>query len=118
MTVVPSTGPRAASALPSVRARVLAFAAIVVAGVCGAVIGSSVVNLQCHGNCTTPAGVGGLAGAVLSAGGVGVIAALTLRAMGEWRRISEEKLLGEEVALGDEDHGVDQDGYNSRKPSA
>jgi hypothetical protein len=75
---------------------VLAFAAIVVAGVCGGLIGSSYERLQCRGNCTTQTGVGAIVGAVLAAGGVAVVAVLTLRAMGEWRRISDEALQREQ----------------------
>jgi hypothetical protein len=83
-----STGP---SALPSRTARVLAFAAIIVAGVCGGLIGYAVVNVQCHGTCATPKGVASVTGAVIAAGGVAVVAVLVLRAMGEWRRIQEER---------------------------
>ncbi len=105
-------GPRQPSALPSVQARILAFAAIVVAGACGALIGGSLVSLQCKGDCTTPTGAGAIVGGVVAAAGVAVVAVLTLRAMGEWRRISEEQLLGEEDAeeedVEDED-GADQD---------
>ena len=83
-----STGP---SALPSRTARVLAFIAIIVAGVCGGLIGYSIVNVSCHGPCTTPKGLGSLTGALIAAGGVAVVAVLVLRAMGEWRRIQEEQ---------------------------
>ena len=79
------------TALPSVRARALAFVAIVLGGVCGALIGFSVVDLQCHGQCTTAKGVGTLIGAAIAAGGVAVVAVLVLRAMGEWRVIQEER---------------------------
>jgi len=79
------------SALPSRTARALAFLAIIVAGVCGGLIGYAVVNVQCHGPCTAPKGVGSLTGAVIAAGGVAVVAVLVLRAMGEWRRIQEER---------------------------
>ena len=41
--------PRPLSALPSVRARLLAFLAIVAAGIFGAMIGYSFVDLQCDG---------------------------------------------------------------------
>jgi hypothetical protein len=83
-----STGP---SALPSRTARGLAFAAIIIAGVCGGLIGYAIVNVQCHGTCTTPKGLGSLSGALIAAGGVAVVAVLVLRAMGEWRRIQEER---------------------------
>jgi hypothetical protein len=86
----PTSG-RPISALPSVRARVLAFTAIVVGGLCGGLIGSSAVKVGCHGSCATPEGAGGLIGAVMAAGGVAVIAVLVLRAMGEWRSIREKR---------------------------
>ena len=75
------------SALPSTGARVLAFAAILIAGLCGGLIGYAVVDLQCEGDCTVASGAAGLAGAVIFAVGVGVVAVLALRAMGEWRVI-------------------------------
>jgi len=84
---------RPLSALPSVRARAVAFATILVAGLCGGFIGYGIVGLQCHGACTTPDGIGALIGAALAAGGVAVVAVLTLRAMGEWRTIKEERAL-------------------------
>lgn len=77
----------APSALPPIGARVLAFAAIVVAGVCGGLIGYAVVDLQCSGDCTVLAGIGGLVGAVGCAIGVAVVSVLVLRAMSEWRTI-------------------------------
>jgi hypothetical protein len=89
----------APSALPSTTARLLAFLAIIVGGVCGAVIGWSVVDIQCgshdrpsaerhadDGGCGTLQGVGAVGGAVVGAGGVAVVAVLVLRAMAEWRR--------------------------------
>ena len=92
---MPATDERPLSALPSPLARGIAFAAIVVAGVCGALIGWSFVDLQCEGDCTTPGGIGALVGGVSAALGVAVVAVLTLRAMGEWRRLKEEELFAE-----------------------
>jgi hypothetical protein len=77
----------APSALPSTGARVLAFAAILVAGLCGGLIGYAVIDLQCEGDCTAASGIGGLVGALIFAVGVGIVAVLALRAMGEWRVI-------------------------------
>jgi hypothetical protein len=88
--VVPDP-PDADSALPSVFARVLAFSAILIAGVCGGLIGYAFVDLQCEGDCTVPAGLFGLAGAVMAAVGVGVVSVLALRAMTEWRRIEHSE---------------------------
>lgn len=77
----------APSALPSTGARVLAFSAILLAGLCGGLIGYAVIDLQCEGDCTVASGIAGLVGAVVFAVGVGVVAVLALRAMGEWRVI-------------------------------
>jgi len=73
----------------------LAFAAILVAGVCGALIGYSFVSIQCHGSCSTPEGGGAIVGAVIAAVGVAVVAVLVLRAMGEWKTITEQRALDE-----------------------
>ena len=93
----PGPGPdsRPLSALPSVRARAVAFAAILVAGVCGGLIGWSFVVIQCEGACTGPGGLGALVGALIAAGGVAIVAVLTLRAMGEWKRVKEADLYNE-----------------------
>ena len=88
----------APTALPPVAARVLAFVAILVGGLCGGLIGWSVTDLQCGPphpdgvtvaaprDCTTWDGLGALGGAVVGAGGTGVVAVLVLRAMAEWRK--------------------------------
>jgi hypothetical protein len=92
---VADTGERPLSSLPSARARGLAVAAIVVSGLCGALIGWSFVDLQCTGSCSTATGIGAVVGAVASAVGVAVVAVLTLRAMAEWKRLKEEELYNE-----------------------
>ena len=79
---------RPLSAIPSRTARVLAFTAILVGGLCGALIGSSFVRLQCEDDCTTASGIAGVLGGLVAAIGVAVVAVLVLRAMGEWRRIA------------------------------
>jgi hypothetical protein len=73
------------SGLPSTTARLVAFAAIVVAGGCGLLIGRALVELQCTGECGFAAGAGALVGGAMAAGGVAVVAVLVLRAMSEWR---------------------------------
>lgn len=85
---MPSKDPRR-SALPSARARAAAFAAILIAGLSGGLIGYAFVNVQCLEGCSTASGVGAIVGALLAAGGVAVVSVLALRAMGEWRRINE-----------------------------
>jgi hypothetical protein len=81
----------APSALPSTAARVVAFVSILVAGLCGGLIGWAFVDLQCEGDCGAAAGASGLFGAVVAAGGVAVVAVLALRAMGEWRTIQHRQ---------------------------
>lgn len=80
-------GPAVASALPSRRARALAFVAILVGGTCGGLIGFAIADLQCVGSCSSVRGLAGLVGAVAGAVGVAVVAVLALRAMGEWKTI-------------------------------
>ena len=94
------------SALPSVRARWLAFLAILVAGLCGAVIGWSFVDISCTGDCDTAAGAGGVVGGIVAASGVAVVAVLVLRAMNEWSRLQAEEDL------------VQPDNASRRNPSA
>ena len=66
-----------------------------VAGICGALIGYSFVSIQCHGACSTPEGAGAIVGAVIAAVGVAVVAVLVLRAMGEWKTITQQRALEE-----------------------
>lgn len=81
----------APSALPSTGARIAAFTAILVAGLCGGLIGYAFIDLQTDGDNVVLAGVAGLIGAVIFAVGVGVVAVLALRAMGEWRAIEHQR---------------------------
>ena len=78
------------SAAPSVRARLLAFLAIVAAGAAGGFIGWAFVDLQCEDDCTLVAGIVGLVTAVAAAVGVGIVAVLALRAIGEWKATGAE----------------------------
>lgn len=83
------------SAEPSVRARVLAFVSILAAGAAGGFIGWAFVDLQCEDDCTVAAGVVGLVSAVAAAVGVGVVAVLALRAIGEWHATAAQGGAGE-----------------------
>lgn len=78
------------SAAPPTGARVLAVASIVVAGLCGGLIGYGIVDLSAGegGGGAGPA-IGALVGAVAAAGGVAVVAVLVLRAMTEWQSIED-----------------------------
>ena len=84
----------ALSALPSVGVRVAAFAAILVSGLAGGLIGYSLIDLQCEGACGVPTGIGLLVGAVTAAIGMAVVAVLVMRALGEWREIEDRANAG------------------------
>ena len=75
------------TAAPPLFARIIAVVAIVLAGLCGGLIGYAVMDLQCTDGCTTYAGLVGIGAAILAAGGVAIVAVLTLRAMSEWEAV-------------------------------
>lgn len=85
---------RPLSALPSVGVRIGAFAAICLSGLAGALIGYSLISLQCDGNCGVPLGLGILIGAAVAAGGMAIVAILVMRALGEWREIEDRTNAG------------------------
>ena len=87
----PVASPEPLSALPSPAARIAAFGAICLAGLAGALIGYSLVELQCDGDCALPLGLGIFFGAVIAAGGMSIVAVLVLRAIGEWRDIRDRE---------------------------
>jgi hypothetical protein len=72
--------------LPSRGAYILAFLSVVIAGAFGGIIGYGLVDIGCDGDCGLAVIVGLLVGALVGAGGVGVVAVLVLRAMSEWQR--------------------------------
>ena len=84
-----STQPDSLSALLSTTARVLAFAAILIGGLAGGLIGFALVDVQCTGECGAPLSLGIILGSTISAGGTAIVAVLGLRALGEWREISD-----------------------------
>lgn len=68
--------------------RVLAFASVLLGGVCGGLIGWSLVDINYPGR-DVLIGLGALVGAVAGAAGVAVVAVLVLRAMNEWQTIQQ-----------------------------
>jgi hypothetical protein len=70
---------------PPRAAFLIAYAAVVLAGLFGGAIGYGLVNAS-RGATGTGKAIGALVGAVVAAVGVGVVAVLALRAMAEWRR--------------------------------
>ena len=85
---------RPLSAIPPVGVRIGAFVAIVLSGFAGGLIGYSLVNLQCDGDCALPEGIGLLVGAVMAAGGMAIVAVLVMRALGEWRETTDRERAG------------------------
>lgn len=77
--------PQPLDAAPPATARWLAFVLILVGGALGGVVGYGIGDLM--GGTSTWAAVGGLVGGLTGAGGVGVVANLTLRAMNEWNTV-------------------------------
>lgn len=82
---------RPLSALPSPAARAAAFAAILLGGAVGGLIGYLLVDIQCNGSCAVPLGLGAFIGAVAAAGGMSIVAVLVLRAIGEWREVERRE---------------------------
>lgn len=82
VTVTPTSG-------PSKPSQALAFSSIILGGACGGLIGFAFTDLQCSGNCSSASGLSALIGAVVGAGGVGVVSILALRAMNEWKSKSK-----------------------------
>ena len=82
---------RPLSALPSRGARLAAYATVILGGVAGGLIGYALVDVQCSGSCETPLGLGAFVGAVVTAGGMSIVAVLVLRALGEWRELQDRR---------------------------
>lgn len=68
-----------------------AFAAIILGGAAGGLIGYLLVDIQCEGDCALPLGLGSFFGAVVAAGGMSIVAVLVLRALGEWREVDQRE---------------------------
>lgn len=70
--------------LPSRWAYLVAFGGVVLAGILGGIIGYGIADVSSQTDLSHV--VGAFIGAVIGAGGVGIVAVLVLRAMAEWRR--------------------------------
>jgi hypothetical protein len=70
--------------LPSRTAFLLAFFAVVLAGVLGGIIGFGIADVGSDSDAARLLGT--FLGAVIGATGVGVVSVLVLRAMAEWNR--------------------------------
>ena len=71
---------------PPRAAFLIAYAAVVLAGLFGGAIGYGLVNVSRGGGTAASRALGALIGAAFAAIGTGVVAVLSLRAMAEWRR--------------------------------
>lgn len=87
----PGASDYAPTSLPSTGARILAFAAILIGGLCGGLIGYGFTDISCTDGCSGLASGMGVLGAVIGAVGVGVVSILALRAMGEWRTVQSRQ---------------------------
>ncbi|MDG2111331.1 MAG: hypothetical protein P8N02_01815 [Actinomycetota bacterium] len=74
----------APTALPSTIARALAFGSVIVAAVCGGLVGFAIADIQCVGDCTGWSLLGAVVGSLSTSIGTAIIAVLVLRAMAEW----------------------------------
>jgi membrane associated rhomboid family serine protease len=72
--------------VPSKSVYLAAFAAVVVAGLFGGLIGYGLVDISDESDSGLAAALGAFVGAAVAAAGVGVIAVLVLRAQAEWKR--------------------------------
>jgi hypothetical protein len=70
---------------------VAAFVAILLGGGAGALIGYTLVKVQCEGDCALPLGIGLFVGAIVAAIGMSIVAGLVLRAQGEWRMVQADQ---------------------------
>ncbi len=98
--IEPPESSYAPTSLPSFGARLAAFVAILVGGLCGGLIGYAVTDLQ--GGSTLLSGIVGVLAAAGIAVGVGVVCVLALRASAEWRVVEARKAEQAEA----HDHGA------------
>ena len=82
----PTGVPDAPLTLPSRTAFLVAFLSVVVAGCFGGIIGYGLADLSAEDGGGAGPLLGALVGAVLAAGGVGIVAVLVRRAQAEWRK--------------------------------
>jgi hypothetical protein len=92
--VTDSSDDRPLSAIPPVTARAIAFVAILLGGLAGGFIGFALVDIQSDGDASFGKGLGLLVGAVVCAGGMAIVSVLALRAMGEWREVTDRERAG------------------------
>ena len=92
-TIPLSARPARLSALPSVTARAVAFAVILLGGLIGGLLTYAVRKVMSGKASGMSIGLWTVVGAVGTAFGTGVLAILALRAMGEWRSLNQAETL-------------------------
>ncbi len=80
------------SALPSVLARVLAFSAIIVASICGGLMGFALGRLQWNETERAWVLLVSVVGSLSASVGVAIVAVLVLRAMAEWSNVASVRV--------------------------
>jgi hypothetical protein len=86
----PTEVPDAPPTLPSRTAFLLAFLSVVIAGCFGGIIGYGLADISAEEGGGAGPVFAALLGAVLAAGGVGIVAVLVLRAQAEWHKTAPE----------------------------
>jgi len=76
------------SALPSVLARALAFSAVIIAGICGGLMGLALGRLQWDKTEQAWIILVSIVGSISASVGVAIVAVLVLRAMAEWSDVA------------------------------
>ncbi|MCH2633248.1 MAG: hypothetical protein MKZ71_06505 [Acidimicrobiales bacterium] len=76
------------SALPSIPARVIAFSAVIVAGLCGGLMGFALARLQWEENRDALVLAISCSGSLVASFGVAIVCVLALRAMAEWNDVA------------------------------
>ncbi|MEC7810372.1 MAG: hypothetical protein VYB07_04210 [Actinomycetota bacterium] len=83
------------SSVPSLKARILAVAAITISGLSGGLVGYAVTDLQCENSCNSLSGSIALASAIFAAVGVSIVTNLALKAMAEWKTNEKQQSIRE-----------------------
>ncbi|MGI9596640.1 MAG: hypothetical protein ACR2QK_10795 [Acidimicrobiales bacterium] len=107
--------PEPIDAAPPTSARLLAFGAILLGGLLGAVVGYGVGDLM--GQSSNWAAIGAFVGGLTGAVGCGVVANLTLRAMNEWRAVEHPEAEADDKGRAGEGSALESETNEPEHPS-
>lgn len=99
---VPTGVPDAPPTLPSRTAFLLAFLSILSAGLFGGIIGYGLGDISAEDGGSLEPVLWAVVGAVVAAGGVGIVAVLVLRAQAEWRQTPPPPPRGDQPLVDDD----------------